>query len=1170
MKKILFLLGIMIAFSVNAQKTTICQLNNGGRSVAAGTPVTMQQSDETINSQLFNLIETAGSMRFICAESNKALRANGDAVELGDNNGSDEAQLWMGKKVDGGMLLVPTNSPQSAMAVKRGKLVLIPVAEAEGNKNAVFEVKVVKEIDEGEKFSTEHNIWEDETVFEINKLPGIATYMPYRTEAEMLADKKFYDFPWENVRNKACMSLNGKWKFKFVTNPSERPTTFMNMGFDDQQWEDIDVPSNWEMQGYDRPIYANVEYPHGNTPPYIRARKGFNDGGANYGINPVGSYARIIEIDHEWLKNRTILHFSGVYSCAMVWLNGEFVGYTQGSNNVAEFDVTPYLKKNINRLAVQVMRWCDGSYLECQDMFRMSGIFRDVYIYNVPKVSVRDHNAKVTFNSDYSQANVDLQLTLEGDGDFKGSVDAVLLDAAGTEVARAKFADLAKKGKENLVVSRSFSVQNPHLWSDETPYLYTLKVIQRNPKGGDEMAFSTKLGLRDVKIKNSQLYVNGRKVWLKGVNRHDTSPTRGRSVTLQDMLTDVLLMKQNNINTMRTSHYPNDVRMMALLDYYGIYCCAECDLEDHANQSISDMPSWIPAFVDRIDREVLRDRNHPCVVMLRIGNEAGDGVNFGACYDAAKRLSDLPVHYEGTRMGTDMGGHKFSDFYSKMYPGQKWMHDNTSNLDKPLFICEYAHAMGNAIGNLSEYWDVIENSNSTVGGCIWDWIDQAIYEPNELKNGVQKIRTGYDFPGPHQGNFCSNGILTYDRKPSPKLAEVKAAHQWIKFNLVEVNKENGTATIEITNTYAFTNLNKYKFSFKVQQNGYVVQAQDKRFDDFKPGEKKVFTVEGFDALADPGEICLFVRVITDEETWTKAGHIIAQKQFVITPRPALPAVENAANGGNILTADGAGVQTFQNENVDMAFNTHTGQLVKFALKGHEIIAENEGFVFDNHRWIENDRFENTSNGLSETGSLTTEPLGKDNAVVVKTERTGSLADQKINYTIYPSGVVDMEVTIVPKSGDLRRAGVVAGFNKSLANIDYYAHGPLENSNDRLDGCPLGIYKSTVPEMLVNYVKPQTCGNREGLREMTLTDNNGFALKIETQGAVSFQALEYTDKDLMESNHTWELQPRPYNVFHFDGVARGVGNASCGHDVNTLPQYCVPQSPITYTLRFSAK
>ena len=1159
----LILIALGFACEAAAQRVVVSKLLNQGRAVTVRGSVVMGD-DMGGEEQLFNKLEQAGSLRFVCVKNDKALRANNGRVEAGENNGSDEAQLWITRKVKGGVVLVPTNAQTVAMAVGAdGGLTLIPVGEATAeNARAVFVVKDVKVIEDKQEAATEQPIWENETVFAINKEEGAATMMPYASTKEMEADKEYYARPWSEPKSSRYQSLNGTWKFNLVSEPSQRPTTFMNEGFDDAKWDDIPVPSNWEMLGYDRPIYANVEYPHANTPPFIRARKGYNDGGKNYGVNPVGSYTKTFEVSDDWLGRRTLIHFGGIYSCAQVWLNGQYVGYTQGANNVAEFELTKYLKKGTNRLAVQVMRWCDGSYLECQDMFRMSGIFRDVYLYNVPETSVRDHVVTTKFNKDYSEATVNVHLAMRGDE--TKNLEVRLLDAKGLPCG-TQIVNVCGEGDV------TFTVRNPRLWSDETPYLYTLCVAQIASKKKDEMAFSTKVGLREVKIEGSLLYVNGRRVLLKGTNRHDTSPVNGRAVTVEEMLKDVLLFKQNNINCVRTSHYPNDARMMAMLDYYGVYCCDEADLEDHANQSISDMKSWIPAFVDRIDRMVLRDRNHACVVMWSLGNEAGNGANFGSCYDAAKRLSDLPVHYEGTRMGGDFGGKKYSDFYSKMYPGQAWMKANTNDKDKPMFLCEYAHAMGNAIGNLTEYWEWIENSNATIGGCIWDWVDQAIYEPLELKKGVKKIRTGYDFPGPHQGNFCSNGIVGPERVPSPKLAEVKAAHQWVKFDVKDVDKAANAVTLTVRNTYAFQTLDRMTLVVEEVADGHIVSTKKFALKGVAPGESKDVVCKLKSSLTVGDDVMVTMRVVTaKDETWAAKGHEVAVKQFALTAPKGLTAVADAGNGGALMRADGGGRILLQNDNISLAFDQHTGRLVKLALGGHDVIAEGEGFLFDNHRWIENDRFGKTANGLAAEGSIEVKPVGTDGVLLVSTSRSGEIADQKIDYTIYPVGVVDVKVSIRPKSGELRRAGVVAGFCKTLSRVDYYAYGPWENSNDRKDGCVVGRYSTTVADMLVPYVKPQTCGGREGLRELTLTGSDGFGVRIEAEGAVSFQALEYTDEDLMNTNHIWQLKPRAYNIVHFDGAARGIGNASCGHDVGTMPKYCVPNEEVGYTLRIRRK
>lgn len=386
-----------------------------------------------------------------------------------------------------------------------------------------------------------------------------------------------------------------------------------------------------------------------------------------------------------------------------------------------------------------------------------------------------------------------------------------------------------------MQVSANFNLKDLSLWTAETPELYTVHVIQREG-GKEEMAFSTKYGFREIEVRGPLVYINGQRVFFKGTNRHDTHPEYGRAVTTESMLQDVLLMKRNNINTIRTSHYPNAAKMYAMFDYYGLYTMDEADLEDHANQSISDMPSWIPAFVDRIDRMVLRDRNHPSVIFWSLGNEAGGGSNFQACYDAAKKLDSRPVHYEGTRDGKEFGGNRFSDLYSKMYPGMKWMDTYVNSFDKPMFICEYAHAMGNAIGNLKEYWKSIESSSATIGGAIWDWVDQAIYEPHEMKKGIYRLHTGYDFPGPHQGNFCSNGIVPATREESPKLKEVKAVYQYVHFSEGKVNEKRNELNVTLYNTYDFLSLNRFYLRWQTVKNGVVLSSDSLELPDVAPDD----------------------------------------------------------------------------------------------------------------------------------------------------------------------------------------------------------------------------------------------------------------------------------------------------------------------------------------------
>lgn len=1122
------------------------------------TAVTIAASKDNKPSQLWRVTPLAGSWRFINAQTGEALRAEGSSVALGEDNGSDESQLW---KVDGA-LIVPANIQDKAVVTANNKLSLISRKEAEKNQAAQFVLIAATNVESVGPSNAERrkNFWENETIFEQNKEKGAATMMPYPSEADMKADKDYYATPWTVPVNQAFQSLNGTWRFNLVPEPSLRPLDFFKDGYDTSKWDTIPVPSNWEMQGFDKPIYANVEYPHGNTPPFINARKGFNDGGANYGINPVGSYLRNFTIPANWDGKRTYVHFGGIYSAAFVWVNGEYVGYTQGANNVTEFDITKFLRKGDNSIAVQVFRWSDGSYLECQDMFRMSGIFRDVYLYNVPKAAIRDHRITSTLSADYKSADMSVELYIDNRDDIVGSRDYIIkvTDPNGKLVAEKT---IAHNLSDTTAVVADFHFPSVSLWTAETPELYTVDIIQRSATG-DEMAFSTKHGFREVKIENSLLYINGKRVFLKGVNRHDSDPLRGRAVTTESMLRDVTLMKQNNINTIRTSHYPNNARMYAMYDHFGLYTVDEADLEDHANQSISDMQSWIPSFVDRIDRMVLRDRNHPSVIMWSLGNEAGNGENFAACYAAARALDNRPIHYEGTRADKPYGGSRFSDFYSKMYPGMAWMNTYTSGLDKPMFICEYAHAMGNAIGNFREYWDAIENSNSTIGACVWDWVDQAIYDPQEIKQGIYRLHTGYDYPGPHQGNFCSNGIVPATRHESAKLKEIKTVHQFIKFHLNSF--KDGNATVTLINKYNFRTLEGLDLTVTSLVDGTPSLSKTLALPAVEPNDSVTLTLPY--STAKSGEVMLNLAVsYHSAQSYAPAGHEVAHAQFEISPREPLAKVK-PGKGAALLAKNGSKAVSVSNDHIEALFDNTTGVLTKLIIDGVNVIANGQGFEYSNHRWIENDRYTDTINGLAPEATLSYRYVGK--TVEVVANRKGEKCDNNIIYTIYPDGTVDMDVTFVPHTDKLRRAGIVAGINPALDIVDYYAYGPLENYIDRKDGAMLGRYSSKVADMGERYVKPQSMGGREGLRELILKDSNGNSIMIETQGNVSFSILPYTDTDLMKASHIWEMTPRPYNVLHLDAWTRGVGNASCGADVDTLPKYRVPNSTMTYKLRIT--
>lgn len=1003
--------------------------------------------------------------------------------------------------------------------------------------------------------------WENETIFQENKEDGHATYIPYSSTESMLSDH-YYDTPWLIPESDLYHSLNGEWKFYFVDEPSKRPTSFFQEDFDTSSWDVITVPSNWEMLGYDQPLYCNVEYPFNNRPPYIQRRPGYY----GYGVNPVGSYRREFTLPAGWDGKQVFVHFGGVYSAAYVWVNGQYVGYTQGANNDHEFDITKQVREGKNSISVQVFRWSDGSYLECQDMFRMSGIYRDVYLYATPKTFIRDHYITSELSApEYTSGTLNVSLEVDNRNSSPVSVkaEAELRDPSGNIVFL-----FPEQSVDNLGVGDhkrldfTTSLSGLLLWSAEIPNLYTVIVRLKDASGKETEVFSTKYGFRNVEVKDRLVYINGKRIVFKGVNRHDTHPLKGRAVDVESMLKDVVMFKQNNINTVRTSHYPNQDKMYAMFDYYGLYVMDEADIECHANTNISNMTSWAPAFVDRAERMVYRDRNHPSVIFWSLGNESGDGVNFTNTYNAVKALDNRIIHYEG------QGSWNHTDLTSNMYPSLSVLRGDDASADhRPHFVCEYAHAMGNAVGNLQEYWDIIEDSKRIIGGCIWDWVDQAIYNPAEIKSGTIKgLYTGYDFPGPHQGNFCCNGVVTADRAETSKLAEVKKVYQY--FNIS--GWEEATKQVSIRNKYAFFDMKPFEIEWVLLKNGTGIENGTISDFTLQAGETKKLIIPYQTVLNDADEYLLNIEVVLKQNTaWAEAGHVVAFEQFALTERPPLPSIDPQSIKGVVDVERVDNTLLIRGTGFSVTFDAKSSVMTSFRYGAMEIVHDGKGLAFDNHRYVENDKFTGTSSAL-QNGEIAYEKSADNKSVTVTATRVASqLCSYKMTYTFYANGITDIKVEFTPKTSDLRRMGLSMALAEGLENVEYFARGPLANYVDRKSGSLLGIYQTTVSEMQEHFVKPQTMGNREDMRYVKFLDDKGNGLMIRTEGRVNFSSLHYTDADLMgnEKGHEWELKPRKETILHLDYMQRGLGNGSCGAGTGTISKYFVSGSgTYTYTLR----
>lgn len=1041
---------------------------------------------------------------------------------------------------------------------------------------------------------------ENEQKFEDQKLPAHATFIPYSSTSQMMQDK-CYAMPWLTPERADYLLLNGEWKFRYTADWKQgKPEAkdFYADNADVSTWDDIKVPLNWEMAGYDVPVYNNVGYPFHNDPPRIKA---MDD---NFDKNPVGSYRRTFNLPEGWEKEkRVVLHFDGACSAIVVWVNGKYAGFSEGANTDAEFDVTALVRKGENNVSVRVYRWSDGSYLEGQDMWHLAGIHRDVYLMATPKVAVSDHYITSQLGKGYTAGSMNVELTVNNSLKQSASktLEVELLDPAGQLVAKKQQAVALTAKDAQKTVSIDFEgLTDLKLWSSEHPWLYTVIVRQLN-NGGEEMVFSTKYGFRAVEKKGNLIYVNGKRVYFKGVNTQDIHPLFGHAIDVKTMLRDVELMKNANVNTVRTSHYPRQAKMYAMFDYYGLYCMNEADVECHGNQSISNIPSWEAAYVDRTARMVLRDRNHPSVIFWSLGNESGSASTFADARRKTQNLDDRLIHYEGNMSYSDLG--------SSMYPTISKVRENRNGYsNKPYFICEYAHAMGQAVGNLKEFWDIIEGSNGIIGGCIWDWVDQSVYDPAKLVNGEKKSAngfnywvSGYDYNSTSginygfQGNFLNNGIVTPDRTWTGKLSEVKKVYQYVKFRDFNASAKS----VNIANKYAFMPISSdnFEIGYRVMKDGYLVEnGKVDNFNSIDAGSSATVTLPIQKSEFDDAEYLVNVELrvkkptkanVADWTSWAEEGYSIADAQFSLSKQdisngtakgtdgtmgfPVLPSY--TSTGGSFSSASGNTVSGTDNNGKEYSISFSNGKMTSWTYDGKNLIAA--GPDFNSYRDVDNDRsfkpsFSNSSN-ISVTSPL--RESGNNATMSVKGSATG--CSYTTNYTFYPDGTVDMEVTFSP-SQSLARIGLGMQFAAGFENVEFYARGPRSNYSDRKTGSYLGRFTTTVDDMVDEMIHPQTFGDHEDLRELILTNKTvGVQLGVKVGGRASFSLSHYDEtkwcdtSDTMWSSklHWYDLTRNPQVYAHFDYMQRGLGNNSCtGEDC--LSQYqCPPSGDYTYTLRF---
>ncbi|MBQ0149897.1 MAG: DUF4981 domain-containing protein [Bacteroidales bacterium] len=1014
----------------------------------------------------------------------------------------------------------------------------------------------------------------DPSVNSINRRPARAYSMPLAEVADALTDALEPSTPY-------VQSLNGDWKITWCGDPALRVKDFYKTDFDDSAWELIDVPSCVEMRGFGAPGYTNVTYPHKAEPPYI---KDFVYGTQDY--NPVSSYRTTFTVPETWAGRKVVIRFDGVYSAYFVWVNGQKVGYAEDSKLPDEFDITEYIQPGENLLAVEVYRWSDGSYLEDQDMFRFSGIYRDVTLIAMPQVEIDDFYFRTTLTNNYRDARVDLSVATAA-----AKVSADLYDAQFRKVG-------SFKGKES-----SLSLRKPHLWSAEDPYLYTLVI-----KAGDDIR-AAKVGIKQIELSGNTYLVNGKKIKFKGVNRHEHTARNGRTITEEEMLADILLMKRHNINTVRTSHYPNHHTWYDLCDKYGIYLMAEANVEGHGmgygDKGLGLFEQWNKSIVERNVNHVMNYRNHPSIMFWSLGNETGHGQCFVNAKDAIKSIDPTrPVHWER--------GCPDADVDSRMYPTVEWLYErgrlgdgidgdtedkyhqptNRQTKGKPFFMCEYAHAMGNAMGNFEEYWDAFYSSDSLLGGCIWDWVDQAL----EKKTG-RYYRDGspvlvYAYGGdydeiPNDGPFCCNGVIRPDREVTAKLIEV--GHVYRQIAVSSEDAASGKATV--WNRFSFTETGAFDAKWTLLEDGVPVASGDWKLPSVKPLQKIEVALPATGVDIKPGkeyfmnvEFCL-----RQDELWAEAGHVVASDQLVW--KNDAPATKAAAAAVKPAVTDDGNFITVTTGQIKAVFCRECGSVVSLNVDGRPVMDRRLGedaaprltcmrALVDNDNWLWS-KNEIYGQGLTQlnwhTGRIDV-ATAEDGTVTVCMNTTVSGAksagfDHKVKWSFNTDGTATITNDVTPHGhmpAVLPRLGLSLKLDSALENMEWYGRGPWENYIDRKTGSFIGRYKSTVSEQYETYIRPQDNGYKSDVRWVKFTDETGHGVMFSADVPLFVQALHYDWEDLEFARHRNGQkrfdsirEPRREICLNLDIRQLGLGGASCGP--KPMDKYIFPVQPETWTV-----
>ena len=1001
--------------------------------------------------------------------------------------------------------------------------------------------------------------WENPLVIGTNKEPAHLSFMHYPDRQSALADSSFeFHTPYYK-------SLDGQWKFKWSKNPAERPKDFYRTEYDITEWANIKVPASWQMEGFGTAIYLNEKYPfHPErpvNPPLIPKD-----------YNPVGSYRTTFTVPNNWNGRNIYIHFGGVKSAFYIWVNGKKVGYSQGSMTPAEFNLNSYLQKGENHLSVEVYRWSDGSYLEDQDMWRFSGIFRSVYLYSTPKIHLLDFFVRARLDDRYENGLLHITTKVRNSNKENikpAKVEAYLYDEKGMVPGNTPIAE--SKTSSDIpslmlgVADLYTTIENPKKWTAETPNLYTVILVLKDDKGNVLEAARSTTGFRTIEIEDGMLLVNGVSVKLKGTNIHDHDPLHGRAVDYKLIEEDLKLMKQCNINTVRFSHYPHDPRYYDIFDKYGMYLIDEANLETHGISFRRDLlpgsdPLWTDACLERMKRMIERDKNHPSVIIWSLGNEAGNGENISIMASYTRTVDpSRPIHYQHMN--------NIADMQSYMYPSPQNLEEIASDPDisKPIILCEYVHSMGNSTGNLEIYWDVINTHKNIIGGLIWDWVDQGLYKEDE--NGKMFWAYGGDMGDKvNDANFCINGIVQPDRTPEPEYYEVKHIYQNV--NLTPSNLAEGQFFVH--NSYYHSNLSNYKLQWNLLQNGEVILSGviDTLQTPANSRERIEIPIKKPELV--PGcEYWLNVSFhLKKREFWAEKGFEVAWNQFkmpwAVAPTPkddlrGLKPVKFEQTDNSIVVSG---------ERFKVSVNKKDGSLANYNWKGNDLISgplqpnywraptDNDvaGFKGELNAW------KNAASGRIVNNVSISQPEQYKIVISVEGELAAGKSIWHATYTIYGDGTVKIAQQLFPVGNVpeyIPKVGSEMRIPNEYNTMSWYGRGPWENYLDRQTCANVGVYSGWVDSLWTNYVRPQENGNRCDVRWVAFTNNSGNGILAVGDPTICVSAWPYSLQDLEQAKHISDIPHRDYFTVNLDYRQMGVGGINTWSSIaRPLPQFCL--------------